>query len=223
MVTAVAAERDVLGDAFAAAGIGAFRTSTVGPYRALATDSLTLLAGGVGPAAAAAATATALAHDSAVDLVLSAGIGGGFTGRAEVGGLVVASEIVAADLGADSPEGFLSIDELGFGRSALPAADLGLPASEAVRGRVLTVSTVSGTDERAHQLAVRHDAAAEAMEGFGVAQAAHAAGVPVAELRGISNVVGRRDRDRWDVPAAFAALRRAVPRLAELLQEGPAR
>jgi futalosine hydrolase len=155
--------------------------------------------------------------------VLSAGIGGGFAGRAGIGELAVASEIVAADLGADSPDGFLPVEALGFGRSVLPAADLGLIGEEVRRGPVLTVSTVTGTDQRARQLADRHDAVAEGMEGFGVAEAAHAAGVPVAELRGISNTVGRRDRDSWDLPAAFAALRRAVPRLVELLEKGTAR
>jgi futalosine hydrolase len=214
VVTAVPAERDVLGEAFEAAGV-VLRTSTIGPYPAVVGDRLTLLAGGVGPAAAAAATARALTHVPA-DLVLSAGIGGGFAGRANVGDVALASEIVAADLGAESPDGFLSLDELGFGQSVVPAVDLGL--SGARRGRVLTVSTVTGTDSRAHDLLARHGAVAEAMEGFGVAEAARAAGVPVAELRGISNTVGRRDRDSWDLPAAFAALRRAVPRLVELLE-----
>ncbi|HSA52789.1 MAG TPA: futalosine hydrolase, partial [Yinghuangia sp.] len=71
-----------------------------------------VLAAGVGPAAAAASTAAALSR-SAYDLVVSAGIGGGFAGVAAVGSLVVAGRIVAADLGAETPDGFLTIDELG--------------------------------------------------------------------------------------------------------------
>jgi futalosine hydrolase len=215
VVTAVPAERDVLVEAFGAAGIGGLRATAVGPYAGMSREGLTLLAGGVGPAAAAAATATALALAPA-DLVLSAGIGGGFAGRSGIGDLAVATEIVAADLGAESPEGFLSVDDLGFGQSSVLAVDLGM--SGVRRGRVLTVSTVTGSDSRARDLLARHGAVAEAMEGFGVAEAARAAGVPVAELRGISNTVGRRDRDNWDLPAAFAALRGAVPRLVELLE-----
>jgi nucleoside phosphorylase len=49
-------------------------------------------------------------------------------------------------------------------------------------GTVLTVSTVTGTAARAAELRARHPRAlAEAMEGFGVAEAAAAHGVPVLE------------------------------------------
>lgn len=75
---------------------------------------------GVGPASAAAGAASILAAGE-YDLAVSAGIGGGFPGVAEVGTIVVASEVVAADLGAETPDGFVSVDELGFGTSRLPA------------------------------------------------------------------------------------------------------
>src|SRR5438105_2588005 len=76
-------------------------------------------------------------------------------------------------------------------------------------GPTLTVSTVTGTDQRAVELASRHGALAEAMEGAGVCAAAAARGVAVLEIRAISNPVGRRDRAGWDVPGALAALSRA--------------
>ncbi|HSP37365.1 MAG TPA: futalosine hydrolase [Frankiaceae bacterium] len=230
MVTAVLAERDVLAEQFTAFAdrLGPFESATAGPYPVLCGRHVALLAGGVGPAAAASATASVLAAASATasglagsgqfDLVLSAGIGGGFTGRAGVGDLVAASEIRAADLGAVGADGFLSVDDLGFGSSLVPAVDLGVPGAHV--GPVLTVSTVTGTEQRARELMDRFDAAAEAMEGFGVAEAARAYGLPVGELRGISNLVGRRDRSTWDIPAGLDALRRSVPRLVDLIEEG---
>jgi futalosine hydrolase len=48
------------------------------------------------------------------------------------------------------------------------------------------------------------------MEGYGVAWAATEEGVPWAEVRAISNLIGRRDRSAWDIPAAFAALGKAI-------------
>jgi futalosine hydrolase len=48
------------------------------------------------------------------------------------------------------------------------------------------------------------------MEGFGVATAAAAAGVPFAELRTISNSIGRRDRSAWRIGSALAALTNAA-------------
>jgi futalosine hydrolase len=204
VVTAVPAERDAL-----RAGCG--------------SGVLTVAAVGVGPAAAAAGTARLLAlAGTPYRAVLSAGIGGGFRGRAEPGATVLASVSIAADLGADSPDGYLSLDELGFGTTRAPVdpdlyAALRAALPEAVPGAVLTVSTVTGTAPVAAALAQRHpDAVAEAMEGFGAATAAGQAGVPFAELRTISNVVGPRDRTGWRIAEALAALAEAGRVLGKL-------
>ncbi|MFI1399435.1 futalosine hydrolase [Streptomyces sp. NPDC020681] len=243
VVTAVAAEADSV-----AAGLRAFAGPGPGPgpgpgslalpggYTltrfartlppALESDTLVdVLAAGVGPAAAAAATATALTT-APYDLVVSAGIGGGFQPNAPVGSVVVADAIVAADLGAQTPDGYLTVDELGFGRSVhLPPADLAArvaKTAQALYAPVLTVSTVTGTAERAAELSGRHPrAAAEAMEGFGVAEAAAAHGVHVLEIRAISNTVGPRDREAWRIGQALDSLRYAFQLLSPLFEESP--
>ena len=164
---------------------------------------------GVGPAAAAAGTARLLAAGR-YRAVISAGIAGGFPGRAPVGATVLGARSIAADLGAETPDGFLPVEELGFGRSVL-AADAGLVEAlgaalpAVIVGDVLTLATVTGTAATADRLAARFPAAvAEAMEGFGVATAA--GGIPFAELRTISNPIGPRDRAAWRLAEAFAAL-----------------
>jgi len=138
---------------------------------------VTVVAAGVGVGAAAAETAWLLAsHPTRYSTVVSAGIAGGFVGRIDVGATAVAARSVAADLGADGPDGFLPLDELGFGATGLPATALALPG--AIAGAILTVSTVTGTAARAAVLAARHpDAVAghrprqdrypEAMEDMG--------------------------------------------------------
>lgn len=182
----------------------------IGPYRAASTGTATVLVCGIGPAAAAAATATALAL-SPYDVVLSLGICGGFAGAAEIGQVVVATDLVAADLGADSPDGFLAMGQLGWADdvhtvdTSLVRAAAGR-LGEVVTGPVLTVSTVTGTAARAGLLAERHGAVAEAMEGWGVLEGARPHGLPVLEIRAVSNLVGVRNTDAWDFPAAFAAL-----------------
>jgi futalosine hydrolase len=179
---------------------------------------LTVAAVGVGPAAAAAGTARLLALAEAGGRpyagVVCLGIGGGFAGRVEVGGTAIATRSIAADLGAESPDGFLPIDDLGFGTARVDA-DAGLVAAlraalpDAAVGTVLSVSTVTGTAASTAALTGRFpDAVAEAMEGYGVACAA--AGLPFAEVRTISNVVGPRDRSAWRIPAALAALTKAA-------------
>ncbi|USB31869.1 futalosine hydrolase [Paenibacillus sp. YPG26] len=184
---------------------------------------------GVGSAAAAASTARILATaGDCYDLVISAGIGGGFPGRAEIGTVAVASEIIAADLGAESQEGFISVDELGFGSSRIPVqAELAARWTEALQvagvpvqsGPIVTVTTATGTLATAAGIAGRvPGAAAEAMEGFGAATAAAQAGLPVLEIRGISNRVGPRDRSAWRIGDALAALEAAFTHLQEVLK-----
>ncbi|MEU4554103.1 futalosine hydrolase [Micromonospora violae] len=210
VVTAVPAEADAV-----RAGL-TDRTVTVAPI-------------GVGPAVAGAATARLLALAEAAGrpyrAVVSAGVAGGFTGRAEVGDTVLGTASIAADLGAESPDGFIPIDELGMppallgvgsgvptDPSLLAALRVALPTATA--GPVLTVSTVTGTTASTEELRRRHpDAVAEAMEGYGVAVAAAQAGVPFAELRTISNPIGPRDRDAWRLREALAALTAAAPAL----------
>ena len=179
---------------------------------------VTVIAGGVGSANAAAATSRALALDPGFEAVISAGIGGAFPGRAELGALLLARRVVAADLGAQSPGGFLSVDELGFGSATAQAGRI--PGLDAVVGAILTVNTATGTDEHAAELMRRHpDAVGEAMEGYGVAAAAALADqLPFAEVRAVSNLVGKRDRDSWRLDLAFRALTAAALPIAEGLE-----
>ena len=184
VVTAVPAERDALLDV---------------------VPSASVIAAGIGPAAAAAGASAALARGS-FDLVVSAGIAGGFD--VPLGTVVVASRVVHADLGVETAEGFSPLGDP-FDVSPELAAALSRRVGGVV-GTVLTVSTVTGTAATTALLRARYpEAVAEAMEGFGVASAAAVHGVPFAEVRAISNSVGPRDRPSWRIPEALAALRDA--------------
>ncbi|WP_339303763.1 futalosine hydrolase [Paenibacillus sp. FSL R5-0519] len=251
IVTAVDAEKDAvlrgLGDTAAerfdviAAGVGpasaAAGTAATLAYAVAAASTSALAHGSTAPSPSDVAQTSATSsrpgplagagYSPAYRLVISAGIGGGFPGRADVGSLVVADAMVAADLGSQTPDGFLSVDELGFG-SSIVAADAELAAHlrhELQRaglavsgGTAVTVSTATGTAETAAELLRRvPDAAAEGMEGFGVATAAQQFGVPALELRAISNAVGPRDRDAWRIKDALDALQAASSILREVI------
>ncbi|GGT24971.1 futalosine hydrolase [Streptomyces chromofuscus] len=226
VATAVPAERDAVAQAFPGAA-----TEVPLPGEGAVLHRLPagpdLLAAGVGPALAAARAASALTaaalHGRPYTLVVSAGIAGGFAPEAPVGSLVVADEITAADLGAETAEGFVPVTELGFGTvTHRPPEALVRDAATATGARpgtVLTVSTVTGTAARAAALRARHPRAlAEAMEGFGVAEAAAAHGTPVLELRAVSNPVGPRDRAAWRIGAALGALTDGFGKLAPVLE-----
>ncbi|MGW9527869.1 futalosine hydrolase [Paenibacillus terrae] len=181
---------------------------------------------GVGAPSAAASTALALAGGG-YRLVISAGIGGGFVDVAALESVVVADAIIAADLGAETAEGFSSVDELGFGSSRIAVNGattqrlvqaLRAAGQTAVAGPILTVTTATGTAATAERLVKRvPGAAAEAMEGYGVAVAANRLELPVMEIRTISNAVGPRDRAAWRIKEALQALEAAFSTLTEVI------
>ncbi|MBV9593186.1 MAG: futalosine hydrolase [Actinobacteria bacterium] len=217
VVTAVEAERDAILRALDPAGGNDIGDADASVASSGINRVIDVVVGGVGAAEAAVGTTYAL-QAQPVDLVLSAGIGGGFAPSGP-GALVVASGIVWADLGAQAPNDFIPLAELGFGRHRYDVdPDLSqrlAAASDAAVGEILTVATVTGTAERAAELFRRHPRArAEAMEGAGVAAAAARAGVEVAEIRAISNVVGPRDRSAWQIPQALERLARGVAAIA---------
>lgn len=172
-----------------------------------------VVVGGVGVAHAAASTASALAGQR-YQLVLSAGIAGGFP-PSVAGDIIVADEVVHADLGAEDGDIFRPLSELGLDseRATLDPAittELARRGGGAI-GAVLTVSTVTGTATTTRLRLERHPTArAEAMEGAGVLAAAQLAGVPFGEVRAISNAVGPRDRSTWQIPLALRSLGTAI-------------
>lgn len=107
-------------------------------------------------------------------------------------------------------------DSLDLDRAAFEAMGLNDPATIprlpenplVVAGAGITVAGVSGTRERARDLSAKHAALTENMEGFPLALAAARAGVPFAEVRAVSNIVGDRSASAWNIPAALAALAR---------------
>jgi len=202
------------------AGLGGVTVDT-------AAGELQVFDGGPGPVAAALSTAWLLALTPSCDLVISAGIAGGFRGRAEIGDVVLADQVIAADQGVLTDDGFSTLRDLGLpgeGGYAVDNAEhrarLASGPYQLLAGDILTLSCMTGTDARASDLAARYPrAVAEAMEGYGVIEATRRSyertgrEIPFAEIRAISNIIGRRDRSTWNIPLAFGALADAMSTL----------
>lgn len=147
--------------------------------------------------------------------ILSIGVGGVLPPRAFVAGeRVLATRSVFADEGVDTGAQFLTTEDIGF---AMPGAgNQHLPPSPELfqilrplvhyQGIVATVSTCSGTDLRAEQVATRTGAEFENMEGAAVGLVAYRLGRRFAEVRAVSNTTGQRSRQRWEILAALDSL-----------------
>jgi len=177
-------------------------------------DGIRLLRMGVGAVNAAHAVTLALARERPGAIIVC-GVGGAYPGSGlKVGDVASAETECYGDLGAASPDGFLDMRALGLPTIESPAVlynDLPMQIHPTDR-RVpfVTMNTCTGTDEAARVLEARTHGAVENMEGAAVAHVAHLHGVPVGEVRGISNMVGTRDRRAWQLQQAAEAAQEAL-------------
>lgn len=169
---------------------------------------------GVGAVNAAYALTRCIERESPRSVVVC-GIGGAYPdAEIAVGEVVCAASEYYGDLGAGSSEGFLDMQALGFPTVRMPvplynAFPLQLYPT-ARRVSFVTVNTCTGDEATAKAIAARTGGAVENMEGAAIAHVAALAGIPVGEIRGISNAVGNRNRAEWRVKEAAVAAQEAL-------------
>ncbi len=179
---------------------------------------------GVAKVNTAAGLALAL-HTLKPDRVIQFGIGGAFSEAGlELGQVAVATQETHLDTGVQL-EDWHDMETLGF---PLVGEHYNTFPTDPKLTRTLTTltgatpcafgtsETVTGYSALAASFYKRFEVAVESMEGAAAAQVCTALGVPFAELRGISNVVGERDKVRWDIGGAVRAVNRAVLSLSYL-------
>ncbi|MFT5689020.1 MAG: futalosine hydrolase [Planctomycetota bacterium] len=171
---------------------------------------------GFGPIAAAARTA-ALVECLRPSQVILIGVAGTYDAAEHpVGSALAFTRVALEGVGVGEGERFLGPPALGFpqwpgegdGASRDRVDDLlTLAVPDGVDpALLLTTCAASDSKEHASQRRIRFpEAAAEDMEGFGVALACAIAHVPCSIVRGISNVVGDREPSHWRIPSALAA------------------
>ncbi|HED64022.1 MAG TPA: futalosine hydrolase [Planctomycetes bacterium] len=170
---------------------------------------------GFGVIAAAARTMQLIARH-APRRVLLMGIAGSFDeAEFEIGTARAFGAVEIDGIGVGEGAGFRGPNRLGFSQwpgpgdgDAPPALDEHLELATG-SGLLLTTCAASDSPSQAAERRGRHpDAIAEDMEGFAVASACRLARVPVAIVRGASNLVGVRDPKHWRIPLALSAARR---------------
>ena len=179
-----------------------------------ANPSVAIVRTGVGAVNAAHAVTLFLERTGAQSIVVC-GIGGAYPSSGlAIGDVACAESECYGDLGAMSPSGFLDMKALGFPTveapsrlfNEIPMQVFPLPR----RVRFVTVASCTGTEEAARAMEKRTGGAVESMEGAAVAHVAHLHGVPVGEVRGISNLVTDRDTGSWRVREAAVAAQEAI-------------
>jgi len=78
------------------------------------------------------------------------------------------------------------------------------------KGPFVTVSTITATDKSARSLYRQFSATMEVMEGAGAAHLSIHYNIPFLEIRSASNLVGKREKDKWDLDLACRNSNKAV-------------
>lgn len=169
---------------------------------------------GVGPVNAAHAATMAIVTRRP-DAIVVCGVAGAYpSSDLQIGDVVSAALEIYGDLGAQSPSGFLDMQALGFPVVSTPTVLFNelpmqiFPTNRSVT--FVTVSTCTGTESTAREIEARTSGAVENMEGAAVAHVARIHGVPVGEVRGISNMVTNRDTKSWRLDDAAAVAQEAA-------------
>jgi futalosine hydrolase len=174
---------------------------------------------GVGMVATAAHLARTLAT-SAPDLVLNVGVCGAFDRALTPGTVVNVVTDGLSEFGVEDGPVFVPADAVGLiapndppytaGRLVNPF-HIAIPALAALpRVDGITVNTVHGDDASIAAVMARCQPQVESMEGAAFMYACLLAGVRFAQIRSVSNVVERRNRDAWQLDEALHSLGRVT-------------
>jgi len=154
------------------------------------------------------------------DLALNAGLCGSFNPSLPPATVVHVVSDRIAELGAEDGDRFLTIHDLklvgehefpytsGQLVNAAPPPNRALAALPRVAG--ITVNTVHGRPESIDSVVRLFHPDVESMEGAAFMYAALIHKVPFAQLRAVSNLVERRNRDSWRIAEAIESLGREV-------------
>lgn len=175
---------------------------------------------GVGKANAAHA-ATLVIEKFSPDIVWSIGVAGAYPSSGlKLGDIVVAEREIYGDEGLLLNSGFRDMEAIGLPLAAVNGGfyfnEFSMFVPEKLRGlkpsgNFVTVSTCTGTLENGRAIEKRFNALCENMEGAAVVHVCTLSGVPVVEVRGISNII----EDRMPGPLNKQAIISAAEKVQE--------
>jgi futalosine hydrolase len=179
--------------------------------------------------------ATILIERFSPGIIINFGVGGAYpSSRLKIGDIAIAEKEVYGDEGSSSKDGFHTLEVIGIpllakGRrryfnefqldkklvkkalnSFNHAIDNSSLTAKVKTGPFLTLSTSTGTLRRAKNLQRIFHAICENMEGAAVAHICAIYGIPMVEIRGISNTIEDRDIRKWGLKLAAENCQKVV-------------
>lgn len=175
-----------------------------------------VLIGGVGMVATAFSVGKALSEHH-FDLAINVGIAGSFIPSLKPGDVCQVKEDTLVELGAEDGEEFLSIETLGLGRSTyFEKPDLLFPKLTNLKlVKAITVNKIHGNEKSISKIVAQFNPDIESMEGAAFFYVCEQTKTACLQIRAISNVVERRNRENWQIELAIKTLNNTLIQLFE--------
>jgi len=188
----------------------------------LAGRPVIVVVSGIGKVNASHA-ATRLILEHKPGLVMNIGVGGAYASAGlAIGDIAIAEKEIYGDEGVMLGDGLHDVTCIGIPllqkgrkkyfnefpldrklmRKAVTSIDTDGAAFAFRSGPFVTVSACTGTARRAQEIEERFHAVCENMEGAAIAHVCARYGIPLVEMRGISNLVRDRDLSGWNISLA---------------------
>lgn len=198
----------------------------IGALRDASPHDIEVLTTGVGMVATAVWCARALSRTH-YDVALNLGVCGSFDSALPPGSVVHVVADYMPELGAEDGEAFLTIQQLGLlGDDEFPYRGKqiinGTPPQSSALQRLpgvtgITVNTVHGHERSIAAVTQRCAPQVESMEGAAFMYACSVSDVPFAQVRAVSNMVERRNREAWKLGDAIRNLGAAAVKIVATL------
>lgn len=195
------------------------------PFQLYRGERVDCLITGVGQFFTTLALTTTLIHNN-YGAAVQAGIGGSFSGDYPIGSVVSVVEDAFADCGAETRDGFLDLFEMGLWNPEqspfLKGMVLQQPSSiqeatklPSVRG--VTVNRTLSAESSIAWISEHFSPVTVSMEGAPFLYMCAHFGISCLQVRAISDRVGPRNKESWDIPAAIGALQEPVCECIEMI------
>lgn len=144
------------------------------------------------------------------DIAINAGVCGSFNANLAIGTVVNVYEDCFSELGAEDGEDFIPLKELGLG-GMTRISNPGKAISNSVVDLLpkvtgITVNTVHGNEKSIGKVFNQFHPYVESMEGAAFMFVCENENIPYIQIRSVSNVVERRNKESWNMPLAIENL-----------------
>ncbi len=157
---------------------------------------------------------TAKVLNKTYNLALNIGICGSFNNNLEIGSVVNVYEDCFSELGAEDGNDFLPLEELNLD-GITKVSNINQVFFNSViellpKVTGITVNTAHGNEKSINNVFQKFHPYVESMEGAAFMFVCEQEQIPYLQIRAVSNIVERRNKNNWNIPLAIVNLNKKI-------------